>query len=474
LELVVPATRKGAGAPFLLNNKIMKTKKNITRCLASQKCLATIYNSVATFIIAILILLTNSCTREWDNPYDESGNNKGKAPIAAFTANVTTITKGEMVTFTNQSTNTPTSWSWNFGDGGSTSAQNPAHIYNTQGTYTVTLTVTNSYGNDTEIKNNYITVIGSAPEAAFTSDKTEITEGETVTFTDQSTNTPISWSWDFGDGGSSTDQNPAHIYNAQGTYTVTLIATNSFGNDTETKTDYIKVELGVSDFTETASNLNLKMVAVTGGTFQMGSNNGYSDEQPIHTVTVNNYYIGKYEVTQEQWQIVMGNNPSNFSGTNLPVEKVSWNNIQTFITKINQLTSKTYRLPTEAEWEFTALGGNNSNGYTYSGSNTIDNVAWYSNNSSSKTHTVGTKQANELGIYDMSGNVWEWCNDWYGSSYYSSSPQNNPQGPSSGSSRVVRGGGWSNGAGGCRSARRGYNFPTGSLNFIGFRLAYSQ
>ena len=272
---------------------------------------------------------------------------------------------------------------------------------------------------------------GTAPTAAFTSNKTATTAGESISFTDQSTNTPASWSWDFGDGGTSTQQNPSHTYNAQGTYTVALTVTNDFGNDTETKTNYIKV---TSDFVE--------MVEVTGGTFQMGSTSGGSDETPVHTVTLSDFKIGKYEVTQKQWHDVMGTNPSYFTGNDLPVEHVSWNDVQTFITKLNEQTGNTYRLPTEAEWEYAARGGISASSTSCAGSNTIGDVAWYYDNSGSETHTVGTKQANELGIYDMSGNVWEWCNDWYGSDYYSSSPQNNPQGSSTGSYRVKRGGSW--------------------------------
>ena len=177
-------------------------------------------------------------------------------------------------------------------------------------------------------------------------------------------------------------------------------------------------------------------------------------------------------MTQELWKAVMGSNPSNFSGyPQRPVEYVSWNDCQEFITKLNQITGKNFRLPTEAEWEYAARGGNKSQGYKYSGSNTIDNVAWYDDNSSSQTHDVKTKQANELGIYDMSGNVWEWCQDWYGSSYYSSSPENNPTGPTSGSNRVYRGVGWYDYAEYSRVSYRMGNNPDLISDNLGLRLA---
>ena len=187
-------------------------------------------------------------------------------------------------------------------------------------------------------------------------------------------------------------------------------------------------------------------------------------------MTLSDYYIGETEVTQELWTAVMGNNPSNFKGNKKPVEKVSWDDCQEFVKKLNQLTGKNFRLPTEAEWEYAARGGNKSKGYKYSGSNTIDDVAWYTSNSGSKTHDVKTKQANELGIYDMSGNVWEWCQDWYGS--YNSGSQTNPTGPSSGSSRVCRGGSWFNGARYCRVSNRNCYFPDGSFSYLGLRLVF--
>ncbi|MBR6031078.1 MAG: formylglycine-generating enzyme family protein [Bacteroidaceae bacterium] len=229
--------------------------------------------------------------------------------------------------------------------------------------------------------------------------------------------------------------------------------------------------------TYTVNGVSFTMVSVEGGTFQMGSTTGDSDEKPVHQVLVSSFSIGQTEVTQGLWQAVMGSNPSYFSGSTRPVERVSWNDCQTFITKLNQLTGKTFRLPTEAEWEYAARGGNKSQGYTYSGSNTIGNVAWYydnsyalgSSNPNYGTQTVATKAPNELGIYDMSGNAFEWCQDWYGS--YSSSSQTNPAGPTSGSYRVIRGGSWISSPAYCRVADRDCDTPSRAYNSLGFRLA---
>ena len=213
------------------------------------------------------------------------------------------------------------------------------------------------------------------------------------------------------------------------------------------------------------------MVYVSGGTFIMGGDES-SDQTPTHSVTLSSYYICKYEVTQALWRAVMGSNPSKFKGDNLPVEQVSWNDCQTFINRLNNYTGRNFRLPTEAEWEFAARGGNYSRHYKYSGSNYISDVAWYCDNSGNRTHPVGTKQANELGLYDMSGNVWEWCSDWYGS--YSSYSQSNPTGATSGFGRVERGGNWCGLARYCCSSHRSYYAPGNSFDDLGLRLVLSQ
>ena len=223
------------------------------------------------------------------------------------------------------------------------------------------------------------------------------------------------------------------------------------------------------------NGVSFEMVKVAGGTFQMGATSeqgkdAEDDELPVHSVTLSDYYIGQTEVTQELWKAVMGSNPSYFKGDNQrPVEKVNWNDCQEFIEKLNRLTGKNFRLPTEAEWEYAARGGNKSRGYKYSGSNNPDAVAWYDDNSGSKTHPVATKQSNELGLYDMSGNVYEWCQDWYGG--YKSNSQTNPTGASKGSRRVLRGGSWGSSAGGVRVSDRDDYSPDYRDSNLGLRLA---
>lgn len=278
----------------------------------------------------------------------------------------------------------------------------------------------------------------------------------------------------------------------------------------------------------TVNGVSFKMVKVQGGSFTMGgtSEQGsdvYDDEKPTHRVTLSNYYIGETEVTQQLWKAVMGNNPSRFGPkeTNVakcsydsfvadakqlnakkpgtvriptrqewdaamvttsgsmkrPVEQISWDDCQEFIRRLNQLTGRNFRMPTEAEWEFAARGGVKSRGYKYSGSNNIGTVAWYYENAYDKgesspdygTHNVKTKQPNELGLYDMSGNVYEWCSDWFGD--YSSAAQTNPKGASSGSGRVYRGGSWSFYARYCRVSLRDYISPSIRGSYLGLRLA---
>ncbi|NCE72432.1 formylglycine-generating enzyme family protein [Odoribacter sp. Z80] len=240
------------------------------------------------------------------------------------------------------------------------------------------------------------------------------------------------------------------------------------------------VEKGVSGF-------SFDMVYVAGGTFRMGATeeqgeDAWGDEKPVHSVTLSDYYIGKFEVTQGLWKAVMGTGVEEQMekaggsdlygvGDDYPMYYVSWDEAQEFVSKLSELTGKKYVLPTEAQWEYAARGGVKSRGYKYSGSNTIDDVAWYWENSEEKysTSSVGTKLPNELGIYDMSGNVWEWCSDWYGD--YSDVSQTDPTGPSSGSSRVCRGGSWLHDARDCRVSSRNRDHPDHRNDFLGFRVA---
>ena len=226
----------------------------------------------------------------------------------------------------------------------------------------------------------------------------------------------------------------------------------------------------------TVNGVEFKMVKVEGGTFWMGATEEQGDyamfaEKPKHKVTLSGYYIGETEVTQELWKAVMGDNPSyvSFKGENcLPVEHVSWNDVREFIEKLNGVTGRQFRLPTEAEWEYAARGGEKSKGYRFSGSNNLDEVAWYGGNSGRKTHPVKGKEPNELGLYDMTGNVYEWCNDWFGD--YSSGSQVNPKGSKKDSRRVVRGGNSVNEVWVCAVCRRTGYAPTLRFDGYGFRL----
>ena len=445
-------------------------------------------------MLAITALVFQSCKKE-----EEKTN---QAPTCQITApnNGQEFTQGENITISVNAEDTDgsiTEVRFFINDVGKGSANSFPYnyIWNTSGenmgNYTLKAT---SYDNDGSNSSDEISIklitgsSGEAPIAIFSATPTSGTAPLNVNFTDQSQNNPTSWFWEFGDGNNSSQQNPSHTYYNEGNYTLSLTVENEDGSDTETKIDYVYVNNG-------GGGGDLEWVNVSGGTFQMGSNEGYSNELPIHNVTLSSYEITKYEITNGQYceflnnigcnsngsyngtkYIDMDNSDSqiNYTGgqfvpesgiTDFPVIRVSWYGSNAFARWAGG------RLPTEAEWEFAARGGNNSNGYIYSGSNTVGEVAWYGGNSGNNTHQVGTKATNELGIHDMSGNVWEWCNDWYGSDYYSSSPSNNPQGPSSGVYRVGRGGCWYSDYDFCLVATRGWLNPGFTSQTGGFRVA---
>ena len=225
-----------------------------------------------------------------------------------------------------------------------------------------------------------------------------------------------------------------------------------------------------------AQATDIEMVRVRGGCFQMGdtSGGGMDNEKPLHEVCVSDFYIGKYEVTQAEWQAVMGSNPSKFTGNRRPVDSVSWEDAQAFIAKLNRMTGRRYRLPSEAEWEYAARSGGKAEEWagTSVESQLVD-YAWYSDNSGEKSHVVGTKRPNGLGIYDMSGNLWEWVQDLYSDVWYKESPRDNPQGPQTGNARVVRGGSWDINSVSVRAASRDWSNPAGRDSGTGFRVGLS-
>jgi formylglycine-generating enzyme required for sulfatase activity len=224
----------------------------------------------------------------------------------------------------------------------------------------------------------------------------------------------------------------------------------------------------LANFTETLNGISFDMIFVESGTFLMG-NSDNANNKPVHNVNISNFYIGKTTVTQKQWRAIMGSDPSYFKNCdNCPVENVSWNQIQKFLQRLNQLTNKNYRLPTEAEWEYAAKGGNKSKGYIYSGSNILSDVAWFDESCNSKTHSVALKKPNEIGIYDMSGNVYEFCEDWSGE--YPKLSQTNPKGPLTGFFKVLRGGSWFSLSQRCLSSYRASERPDCRYYLGGFRI----
>jgi formylglycine-generating enzyme required for sulfatase activity len=214
----------------------------------------------------------------------------------------------------------------------------------------------------------------------------------------------------------------------------------------------------------------IEMVLIPAGEFTMGETGGEPDEQPAHRVTISQpFYLGRYEVTQAQWKQIMGNNPSKFVGDDLPVDSVSWNDVQTFLQRLNEAGDPFfYRLPTEAEWEYACRAGGTGK---YAGN--LDAMAWYFDNAGGRTHPVGRKEPNAFGLYDMHGNVREWCQDWYDDLYYKKTPSEDPTGPTNGTWRVIRGGSYFANAAACRSAVRYKLDPELKLDSVGFRVAAS-
>ena len=226
-----------------------------------------------------------------------------------------------------------------------------------------------------------------------------------------------------------------------------------------------------------ANSINIEFILIQAGSFMMGSppNSEERNETPLHKVTISKpFYLGKYQVTQEQWEAVMGNNPSRFKGPKHPVDSVSWNDTQEFIKRLNaKERHNRYRLPTEAEWEYAARAGTTTAYFFGDDSSALSGYAWYFGSSDSASHPVGQKPPNAWGLHDVHGNVFELTHDWFGGRYYADSPKTDPKGPSSGAGRVARGGSWSYNAESARSAYREFIMPDSRGGDVGFRLALS-
>jgi formylglycine-generating enzyme required for sulfatase activity len=230
-----------------------------------------------------------------------------------------------------------------------------------------------------------------------------------------------------------------------------------------------------NDKQKAAATELIPMIYVEGGAFEMGNKHGEGDEKPQHLVRLNSFYIGKFEITQKQWRDIFGTNPSGFPDCDeCPVERVSYNDAMAFINVLNSKTGKKYRLPTEAEWEYAARGGTKGLGYKFAGGNGIDILGWNDDNARGKTHPVGKKMPNELGLYDMCGNVYEWCNDWYEDNYYKKSNSSNPAGPATSEWKVVRGGSWKLNPKDLTVTNRYPLKPGVHYNDVGFRIVREE
>ncbi len=447
-------------------------------------------NPVHTYYVADTFTVTLTAT----NKYGSNIKTKtdyivvGNKVVADFSATPTCGIVPLTVNFTDQSSNSPTSWQWDFGDGETSTQQNPEHTYHYASTFTVTLTTTNESDSNTKTKTDYIVV--NEVVADFTATPTSGTYPLTVNFTDQSINSPTSWDWDFGDGGNSTEQNPLHIYNNFGSYTVSLTVSNDYGSDNESKENYIYVNYGGGG--------NMEMIQVNGGVFQLNGTD----------VTISSFQISNFEITNAQYIEFLNDIGCNANGTyndstygsveyidinsaycaidhdssgfyfggsiyairsDCPVIEVTWLGANAYCQWVSG------RLPTEAEWEVAARGATagqaagtfNDNWAGTNDFRQITNYAWYQLNSNVQTHPVGIKIENELGLHDMSGNVYEWCGDWHGSF---PSSNNNPTGPPFGAGRVRRGGSFNFDANDCKVAWRSNCDPFVCSSNIGFRL----
>jgi formylglycine-generating enzyme required for sulfatase activity len=395
----------------------------------------------------------------------------GPAPaVAAFTATPTSGSAPLTVSFANTSTYA-TSYAWTFGDGTSSTLPNPPPKVYLGGTYTVTLTATGPGGVSTAQQQIVVSGGSAAPVASFTATPTSGSAPLTVQFADTSTQSPLWWLWDFDNDGvfDSAQQNPSWTYTQNGIYSVRLVVANFLGSSSVTRLNL--VQMGVPPVNP---NPALNMVPIAPGTFQMGSTAGNPDEQPVRQVTLTApFWMGKYEVTQAEYQTVMGSNPSSFQGAQRPVETVSWNSAVAYcqaLTAIEQAAGRVpqgyqYRLPTEAEWEYCCRAGtttewNTGTSLSTSQANFLGVLG--------QTAVAGTYAPNAFGLHDMHGNVWEWCLDTYAS--YAPGPVTDPF-VTGGPNRVLRGGSWYyDSAFFCRSAYRGGITPGSSSHYFGFRV----
>jgi len=259
-----------------------------------------------------------------------------------------------------------------------------------------------------------------------------------------------------------------------------LVVCNLFAQESDSISEFSKQfpQINLNDssgslIVELNDEVVVEMIKVPGGSFPVGYKKGYPNEMPVHKVTLDDFFIGKFEITQKVWFEVMGNNPAHFKdSTDGAVEMVTYFDVLDFIDELNKKTGMQFRLPTEAEWEYAANGGERGKRTRYAGSYKIDEVAWYERNSGNRTHPVGQKLPNELGVFDMSGNVYEWTEDWF--KRYKSKDLLNPQGPEKGKTKVIRGGCWHDDREGCRVQCRVEMSPDDRNGCLGFRLALSQ